>query len=107
MELAEKQKKDKKPIELQDPAKAHAPAQSFGGKENEKKTIEEKTTEKKTPVFGTFGKNLTAKAVTQENGNGDSVENKEKSEEAETEVQMGSNKATAVFWRYLIFYNEI
>ena len=93
MELAEKQKKDKKPIELQDPAKAHAPAQSFGGKENEKKTIEEKTTEKKTPVFGTFGKNLTAKAVTQENGNGDSVENKEKSEEAETEVQMGLNYA--------------
>lgn len=86
MELAEKQKKDKKPIELQDPAKAHAPVQSFGGKENEKKTIEDKTTEKKTPVFGTFGKNLTAKAVTQENGNGESVQNKDKSEEAKTEA---------------------
>jgi len=80
LELAEKQQKDKKPIELQDPAKAHAPVNSFKNeKENETSTDEKKQSEpeKETPaavtskpIFGTFGKNLTSKAA--ENGNGDS-----------------------------------
>ena len=78
LELAEKQEKDKKPIELQDPAKAHAPS-SFAEKENEKRPEKSEDAQTK-PIFGTFGKNLTSKVAT-ENGAGDKTESKVETEE--------------------------
>jgi len=78
LELAEKQEKEKKPIELQDPAKAHAPS-SFAEKENEKRPEQSDDAQTK-PIFGTFGKNLTEK-VTTENGAGDKTEVEEKKED--------------------------
>lgn len=98
LELAEKQQKDKKPIELQDPAKAHAPVNSFKNeKENEMKSMNDKekktsetdkettTTASSKPIFGTFGKNLTSKVAAAENGNGDC--NNKKDTEAKTETE--------------------
>ena len=74
--LNEKLKKEKKPIELKDPAKAHAPKSTFekvSEKSPEKAPV---TTTTNAPIFGTFGSKLKT-----QNGNGDAPD--EKTEEKE------------------------
>ena len=82
---------------------AHAPINTF---KNEKENLSSTTTtttdeEKNTktsetetevpskPIFGTFGKNLTSKVATSENGNGDSA-----SQDGKTEVKSSEDASS-------------
>lgn len=57
--------------------------------EKNKKTSETETEVPSKPIFGTFGKNLTSKVATTENGNGDSA-----NQDGKTEVKSSDDASS-------------